>query len=145
MFDESRDNYNTISKLVLKGTLDESQLSTLFFSKKNIENVQMLIKNCMYKASNGTIILEVDQDLTDLIIIMRSVYFEYGKFLPLNIGEQIKQLNKLILKNIIPNMMTEIKQNQEYIRVINSPIVPIPLPLNLNDGRRSLPAFNFFE
>ena len=76
---------------------------------------------------------------------MRSVYFEYGKYLPFNIREQIKQLNKLTLKNIIPNMMTEIKQNQEYIRVINSPIVPIPLPLNLNDGRKSLPSFNFFE
>lgn len=145
MFDESRDNYDTISKLVLKGILDESSLSKLFFSKKNIEVMQTLIKNCVYKASDGTIILEADQDLTDLIIVMRSVYFEYGKYLPFNIREQIKQLNKLTLKNIIPNMMTEIKQNQEYIRVINSPIVPIPLPLNLNDGRKSLPSFNFFE
>ena len=145
MYDESYDNYNAISHMALKGTIDESKLSDSFFSKNNIDNLQMLIKNCIYKASNGTIILEVDQELTDLIIVMRSIYFEFGKFLPHNINDQVKQLNKLVLKNIIPNMMTEIKQNQEYIRVIESPIVPIPLPLNLNDGRRSLPAFNFFK
>ena len=49
MFDESRDNYDTISKLVLKGILDESSLSKLFFSKKNIEVMQTLIKNCDIK------------------------------------------------------------------------------------------------
>ena len=145
MFDEKYDNYNFISKMVLKGTIDESSLSTAFFSKKNIEHVQVLIKNCVFKASHGGIILEVDQDLTDLIILMRSVYFEYGKFLPLNINDQVKELNKLVLKNIVPNMITEIKQNQEYLRVIESPLVPIPLPLNLNDGRRSLPSFDFFK
>lgn len=145
MFDEKYDNYNVISKMVLKGTLDESSLSTAFFSKENIEHVQILIKNCVFKASNGGIILEVDQDLTDLIILMRSVYFEYGKFLPLNINDQVKELNKLVLKNIVPNMITEIKQNQEYLRVIESPLVPIPLPLNLNDGKRSLPSLDFLK
>ena len=145
MYDESYNNYNNITNLLLKGIQCESELSISFFSKNNINIIQSLIKKNIYDISKGNIILEVDQDLSDLIIVMRSVYFEYGKFIPCNIQKQIYVLNNIVLKNIIPNMITEIKQHQEYIRTINNPIVPIPLPITLNDGTKSLPAFNFFN
>lgn len=142
--DVSNDNYYCGGKstLALRGLqMNNTPVSIHFFSNKNIARIQKYIKREIFKRSKGEFILDVDQDENDLILVMRQVFFEYSRNLPTQIEEQVADLNRYTLREIIPGMMTNIEQQMLYLRDISQPIQPIALPLNVNNGgRRSLPS-----
>jgi hypothetical protein len=130
------------SSLALRGLqINNSPVSIEYFSNKNIAKIQKCIKKEILKKSNGEYILDTDQDETDLILVMRAVYLEYSRNLPNNISEQVSELNRYTLREIIPGMITNIEHQIGYIRDISQPIQPISLPVNVNNGgRRTLPS-----
>lgn len=130
------------SSLALRGMhMNNTPVSIAFFSNKNISNLQKYIRREIFKRSKGEYILDTDQDENDLLLVMRSIYLEYSRHLPTNIDEQVAKLNKYVLREIIPGMITNIEQQMLYLRDISQPIQPIPLPLNVNNaGRRNLPS-----
>ena len=67
---------------------------------------------------------------------------EQARFLPGNqIVRQIKRLNWKVVDSSISGIVTNLKQEYGYLKEINKPLSPIPLPLNVgNKGRRQLPA-----
>jgi len=72
---------------------------------------------------------------------MRAVYLEYARNLPTQVIRQTKRLNMKVVDEIVPGMLTEIRQHYGYLKEINKPITPIPRPLNVNNkGRRTLPS-----
>ena len=72
---------------------------------------------------------------------MRAVFIEHSRFLPNKIIRQIKELNRLTVEYIVPDMITEIKQTYGYIKEINEPLKPLPRPMNVNNaGRKTLPS-----
>jgi len=138
---EHRKNYNNMAPFALKGIQTGSELSKLFFSDKNIKRLQKLIKREIYIITKGVYKLEVDQNLRDLFIAMRAVYLEYARFLPNQIIRQTKKLNKKVIDEVVPGMLTEIRQYYGYLKEINKPLTPIPRPLNVSSaGRRTLPS-----
>lgn len=134
-------NYKNMAETAIKGIQCQGELSKTFFSDQNIRRLQKQIKNEIFKRTNGEFRLDVDQEQRDLYIVMRAVYLEYAKFLPNQVIRQVKGLNEKVVSEIVPGMITEMKQEYGYIKEINKPLSPIARPLNMgNAGRKQLPS-----
>lgn len=81
---KSPGGYTLTPKTKIKGSLShdilgnlqiETLLSSLFFSRRNIQDIQKLIRMVVYQHMNQVI---DDQSETELLIIMRSLYLEYA-------------------------------------------------------------------
>lgn len=100
----------------------------LFFSKSNVDNIQKSIKNIVLKTLN--VELTQNQNTESLLMVMRYVYLQDGRFLKYNINEQVEMLNKKLLNIIMPDIITGVKQQLGYIKYINSPLTPIDRPFS---------------
>ena len=138
---EHRKNYNNMAPLALKGIAMESELSKMFFSDENFKRLQKMIKAEVFRRTNGEFRLDLDQEQRDLFIAMRAVYLEHSRFLPNMVVRQCKALNRKVVSDVVPGIITEVRQYYGYLKEINKPLSPIPRPLNVNNaGRRSLPS-----
>ncbi len=139
-----RNNWATessIQKSLLKSVYTPTPLGELFFCPDNIRRLQNKIKKSIFIESKGKYKLDTDQNETDLLIVMRAVYIQDSYNSPYRIVHQVKELNKKVINRILSEMISNIKQNEEYISSIDRPIDPIPLPVNVSRaGRLSLPS-----
>jgi hypothetical protein len=120
---------------------NESELTRMFFSHENVKRIQKLLKQKIFVESKGAFKLDTDQSLDDLLIAMRGTFLLESRHLPFKIVHQVKELNRKVVDNTYPDMLTSIRQQYDYIKEINRPIVPISRPLNVgHSGRRSAPA-----
>ncbi len=134
-------DHSNIQSLGVTGSIVPSKLSKLFFGERNIRLIQQMIKDDIKKRSKGVFILHEDQDDMDLIVSMRYIYLHYSQFLDFDFAKQIKQLNAKLLNFIVPDMITNIKQQYGYLKDINEPIKPELRPLNVSSaGRKTLPS-----
>jgi hypothetical protein len=137
---DHRKNYKNLAEDAIKGVQTKNSLNRLFFSDKNLKLIQKMLKTCIYKKTNGKVIIE-DQDDTDLINIMRSVYFEYARNLPFDVKDQVVELNNIVLSKTVSTIITNIKQYYSYIRDITLPLNPLERPKNISRaGRKTLPS-----
>ena len=136
---EHRKNYTNMSTTALKGIQSESDLSKLFFSDDNMKRIQRKIKQEVFKRTNGEFRLDIDQEQTELFLVMRAVFMEQGRFLPGQAVRQVKRLNEKVVQEICPAAITNIRQDYGYLKEINKPLSPIGRPINVNSaGRRNL-------
>lgn len=128
MFKEDfQNNYNCNA---YSGIHSKNIVNQLFFSQKNIDNIQKLIRYTIYKQTNFII---GKQSQTELLIIMRSIYLQYSKNPVItNISNQkniltqeINNLNKIIVNFIAPNIVNEVQQYLDYLRDISKNATPI--------------------
>lgn len=143
-YSQSQNNWateNSIQKSLVKGVYQPTPLGELFFSQENINRIQKMIKYQVFVRTNGKYKLEVDQNESDVLVVMRDIYITCGKNMPYQLVRQVKELNHKTIEKIIPDMITMIKQDDEYIKQLDKPINPIPLPVCVNSkGRTSLPS-----
>jgi hypothetical protein len=136
---DHRNNYPKMADIALKGVHRKSDLSKMYFSQKNFNRIQKMIKKKIFEKTKGQYKLDVDQDINMLFTIMKAVYFEHAKFLPNQIVRQVKELNKKTINNIYPGILSNIKQYFGYLKDIGTPIKPINRPINTgNRGRNQL-------
>jgi len=127
--------------IALKGIQEKSELSDLFFSVGNMKRLQKMIKKAVYEKTKGKYKLDTDQEERDLYIFMRAVYMEEGIFIEGQVVRQVKRLNKKVIEEIVPGIITNLKQYYGYLEEINKPITPIDRPMNVsNAGRKTLPS-----
>ncbi len=132
---------NSIQKSLLKSVYTPTPLGEVFFSPDNIKRIQNKIKKSIFVESKGKYKLQVDQNESDLLVVMRAVYIQDSYNSPYRIIHQVKELNEKVINRILPDMISNIKQNEEYLNIIDKPIDPIPLPVNVSRaGRLSLPS-----
>jgi hypothetical protein len=132
---------NSIQKSLLKSIYTPTPLGEIFFSPDNIKRLQNKIKKSIFIESKGKYKLQVDQNESDLLVVMRAVYIQDSYNSPYRIIHQVKELNEKVINRILPDMISNIKQNEEYLNIIDKPIDPIPLPVNVSRaGRLSLPS-----
>jgi hypothetical protein len=138
---EHRKNYKNMATTALKGIQCQSDLSKIFFSDKNIKRLQLKIKKEIFNRTYGQFRLDADQDMKEMLILMRAVYMEHARFLPGQIVRQVKRLNEKVVEESVPGIITNIRQEYGYLKEINKPLTPVPRPLNVNNaGRRTLPS-----
>lgn len=128
----------------ITGNWSNTILSRAFFSKENIQIIHNGIRAGVYQASGNTHIIG-NQDLNNLKIIMRSIFFENAKFIPNQVTKEIEQLNHLVLQQCIPQILNEIVSYTKYKEDVSTLSVPISKPVSDNiKGRNSLELKPFF-
>ncbi len=91
LFNKEGKTGNTIAN-----DFNENQLSKLYFSKNNVDNVHSLIRYNVWLQSGKKHIIS-KQSTLQLEIIMRSIFLQYSKNLPNNLKEQIDELNNYVM------------------------------------------------
>lgn len=121
---------------------DNNLLKKVFFSSKNIELVNKRLRKNIYLLSNKKYLIP-NQDVKLLVTVMNFVFTTYAKFLPNKIPEQINELNDIVLKTIIPDVLENIKSDLIYLKDIELPLQPPPLPESVVKLNRTLPSIDF--
>lgn len=136
-FQDHRKDYKSAAEEMTKGYQTVDTLSEVFFSDKNIKYVQQTVTKIIFKLSKGKIKIE-DQPFLDILLKMQDVYYMYGRFLQFDVDKQVKELNYITIKELLPEIKTQIEQKLCYIRDISYPPTMMPQPINVNKaGRRS--------
>lgn len=119
-------------KFAIEGISENTILSELFFSEKNINYIQMKIINIIKKKYGYKI---SKQSKNELIIIMRSVYINNSKNSYKNkemLKKELTTLNKLVLTYCTKNIINNIISHNLYLQKINNDLMPIDKPVNTN-------------
>lgn len=115
-------------------------VQNLFFSRENVDLVQKQIVMKVFYDTNKRFKIPF-QDPQAIKVVMLSIFNEYGRNLPTNITEQIRELNKRVCDSVVPYIITELEQKADYIKEIHQPFQTIDRPLNMSSrGNRSLPS-----
>lgn len=138
MIDGKNETMQNFQVEALYGIQETSTLNQLFFSKKNMEIIQNMIRYNVYERSEKKFVIGRQSDI-ELEIIMRSIYLQHSPNLPDKIKEQIQYLNNLVNDWCVEQIIPEVQQYIGYIKEIEFMPMPIDLPLNLSSkGSRSL-------
>lgn len=127
-YKKSNKNYNCNA---VNNIQQSTNLSNLYFSEQNINNIQNQIRFNVYKATGQTIGRQSD---TELKIIMRSYYLQYGKNDPNNLKAQVLELNSFVLNYCTPKIIDELKQHLGYIQDIQNLPMPLERPMNMSSA-----------
>lgn len=138
--DESLRGTNTQS--MFKNLYGETLLTFLFFSDKNVKNVQKLIRMLVYKHTKEVIDY---QSNTDLLVIMRSIFLAYSqhpklidesmsekekKKLLLQYTQEVDRLNQLVINACVPLVVSQLQQYLVYLHDASSPLQVMEKPLS---------------
>lgn len=131
----------TVRKQAVGGNQAECNLlNQLYFSPENIEHVQQRLRYEVYMATEKQTVIG-RQDETELVIIMRSIYFTYGRNLPTNIKQQIQDLNDLVIQDCLPKILSELQTHVRYLYDASTNPMPLSHPTNMsNKGMKILPS-----
>jgi hypothetical protein len=123
MFKEQHTN-KYVSEEAIKSIHSKNELSDVFFSRKNIDILQDSIRYLVFKNSCKKHVID-KQSETDLVIVMRSIYLQYGEHRPYGIAEQVKELNSRVLEYCVPKILDEINIYLHYRKDISA--LPVPM------------------
>ena len=110
---------------MLRGKNECSLLDYLFFSGKNIQIIQNTIRKKVHDISGHVI---GNQSENELLQIMRSMFFLN---LPLefpNVTDNIKFLNKAVVNQALPKILTNMKQYLIYLKDVQRQRLPFQRP-----------------
>uniref|UniRef100_A0A6C0JJF3 Minor capsid protein P8 central region domain-containing protein n=1 Tax=viral metagenome TaxID=1070528 RepID=A0A6C0JJF3_9ZZZZ len=114
----------------LKYTQQNTALSNLYFSSKNMTIVQNAIRANVYKMSNQKYIID-EQNVDILNIIMRSIYLQNSLNQPDNLTKQIEDLNKLVIDYCVPRVYSEVEGYIQYKKDASTLAVPLSNPISV--------------
>ena len=143
MMDKIPINTNSNYLNSLTGNFERSKLSDLFFSSKNIENIQNLLIKGVYEKSNSQIIID-KQPTDNIVIIMRSMYLQYSKNLDTKLNEQINELNNYVLNFCIPKVYSEAIAYLKYKQDASTMHMPMSAPIYSSKTNKTLEQKPFF-
>lgn len=113
--------FHDASRRLLTGMQEENVISQLFFHPRNVEHVNKMVAKNVYRVSGGDYIIE-DQNVDDLIIVMRGVFESYARHDPtLDLKIQLKELNNIVIEEVTPGIISEIKAKIGYEKKLFEP------------------------
>lgn len=141
-------------------SMEHTPVSSLFFSRLNMDTLHQGICNMVYNSSRGKYNIG-RQSETELKIIMRSIYFESLKNSSQNIFismlqtgnknsdnhviDSVKKLNKSVLDWVVPKVITNLEQFDKYKRDISTLPSPLDRPtFTSTSGTKQLELQSFF-
>lgn len=138
IFQANREDFYKMTKT------NNSKLKLYFFHNDNIVLLQEKIIQIVYEKTHGEYLIE-KQDKKDILKIMNSVFENYVIENDVNIKNQIKELNELVLQAIIPDLISELEMYFSYLKRTFGRQEIIDLPKNVsNVGKKTLPcSINF--
>ena len=128
-------NYRDVG---IKGNFEKNCVNDLFFSQTNIDALQTGLKNLVANKTQGKHIIGAQSE-SELMVIMRAIYLEYGMNLQTNVLEQIKDLNKKVLDFSVPRILVDLEQYDKYIEDASQMHTPMDRSINVsNKGNKVL-------
>ena len=119
-------------------------LNTTFFSQANVDNLQSKIKADVLARSMGRHVID-NQSESDLLIIMRSYYLQYGDNSPDRVAESLEDLNQRVVSYCGNTIMSEVEAYKHYRKDIMDFPAPIERPVMTNIyGTRTSELRSFF-
>ena len=142
VFQSHRDDYtNMASDSTLRGIQQESVLSKVFFHRKNMDLIQKQLISEIFHRTNGEFLLVDYQDEADLETVMRSIFLQHARHYPDHIKEQIQELNNLVVDDLFPNVLSEIKAYFGYRERAFGPMQVLDRPEYMsNAGTKKIPS-----
>ena len=135
---------NTFEKIQEEQTKNPEKCSYVessFLSKNNIEKIQNLLIENVYKISNNKYRIKKQNHQT-VVIVMKYIYNFYSQSLSYSIKEQIDILNNLVIKEITPQILNNLKSHEKYLNDINERPKLLELPINDSIvGNMTLPSW----
>lgn len=113
---------------LFKNLYGETLLTFLFFSKKNIDNIQDILKFVVHRETSYII---DNQSVNELLIIMRALFLEYSlhpKLITEEMSEkersellkkytaEVARLNMIVINQVVPKIISQIQQYVDYLR-----------------------------
>ncbi len=135
--------YNEKIGNIINRNYSSTCLAETYFSRDNIDILQEGIINAVYNKSNGKYTIG-KQSEDELMIVMRSIYFQYGKNLNFNINDQIKELNTKVINWCVDEIISNINQYYSYIKNVST--LPVPMEraqLSSQKGTKTLELKTF--
>jgi hypothetical protein len=140
LHDHPKNYFNKGQALIESREENIHALRHVFYSNENIDIIQKMLIMIVYKRTNKEIVI-ARQKRERLITVMDWVFLNHSRNLPYNIKQQVDELNKITINEILPDLLSNIDQYLGYIRDINDPIRPIDRPINVSSkGSRTLPS-----
>ena len=143
MYDKIPANQCATFRNPTEGLWTENELSTVFFSRENLQLLQNGIRAGVYHRSNGQYVIG-PQDCDSLKIIMRSVFLQHAANQPTNIPQQVTELNKIVLDYCIQQVYSEAQGYMKYINDVSTLVVPIAPPVMADNTDRQLEFKGWF-
>ena len=112
-------------KTAVKGIIDETALSTIFFSEVNTNIIQQTLRYKVYKQTN----MVVDyQSPEALYIVMRSIMLQFGNFKvnSEDLALEIRKLNFLVINYCVKEVSSNTLQYKGYL----SDLKKLPTPMD---------------
>ena len=129
---------------MIRGNMSVNSLNSAFFSPANVQIVQNKIRREVYDRSHGDFLID-EQSVDELLIVMRSMYLQYGKNQPTNIAGQIEELNQIVAEWSVPKILAECSMHKTYLHDIQHLPVPLSHPVLLTKtGTKSATFDRFF-
>lgn len=123
---------------LLRGTNELSVLSAVLFSDANLQIVQNRIRRVVYEKSKGKYVI-APQNQDELLIVLRSMYMQFGRNQPTNISAQVNELNTHVVDYSANAVLTQIDQYYGYIHDASTLPDPIAMPIaTSNTGSKQL-------
>jgi hypothetical protein len=126
---ERKETVNSYEGTTLENGLETTSVSKLFFSNRNKEYLHKKIIDEVFIRSNNTHTITRQSDL-HLLIIMRSIYLQYGLNAFCDIEEQVKKLDEIVVKECVSRVLVELEQRMKYNDFVSKTPEQIPLPKN---------------
>lgn len=128
---------------MIRGNMSSNNLNRTFFSPANVQIVQNKLRRDVYDRSGGEYLID-EQSVDELLIVMRSMYLQYGKNQPTNIPGQIMELNELVADWCVPKILAECSMHKTYLKDIQSLPVPMAHPVLLTKSGTKSGIFDRF-
>jgi len=111
----------------LKGIIQETPMSNLFFSDMNIQIIQWTIRYRIFTEKEKKISY---QSPNELFIIMRSIYLQYANSVvnSTDMIQNLKTLNKMVVDYTVKNVSDQLDQYDNYITKISNAPIPMAHP-----------------
>lgn len=113
---------------LFKNLYGETPLTFLFFSDTNVQNIQNVIKLIVHRETGQVV---DDQSVTELLVIMRSIFLEYSAHPPLlddkmsaekrnavlqQYKTEVSRLNDIVVNHVVPKVVSQLQQYLDYLR-----------------------------
>lgn len=130
------------TRFMFKNIYGDTPLTFLYFSDKNVDSLQKLLRLRVYNETGYVI---DNQSINELMTIMRGVFLEHAAHPPLihkdmkkevleallvKYTEEVDRLNRLVIEFIIPKLISQIKQYLGYLQDVSAQPIPLPQPMS---------------
>tara|TARA_B110000971_G_scaffold221974_1_gene272071 strand:- start:39 stop:524 length:486 start_codon:yes stop_codon:yes gene_type:complete len=126
-----------------EGLWNDTQLSYVFFSQANIQQLQNSIRAGVFHKSNGQYTIG-PQDCDPLKVIMRSIFLQYSANQVTNVTHQVEELNKMVLDYSIKQVYSEAQGYIKYLFDASTLVVPIAHPVMADSNDKTLEFKTWF-